>query len=116
MSVEPQALERSVLERKEREELATIAEAMGVKSAARASKATLIDQILTEAGVEAPVEKPRRSRARTQAPSGNGAADGDAVTGATPPPATDDGAPPPPDAAASGSAGAAEVAGAVAGD
>ena len=44
MSVEPQALERSVLERKERDELAAIAEAMGVKAGSRASKATLIDQ------------------------------------------------------------------------
>jgi transcription termination factor Rho len=76
MSVEPQALERSVLERKERDELAAIAEAMGVKPSARASKSTLIDQILVEAGVEVPEEKPRRSRARAQAPSGNGAATG----------------------------------------
>ena len=52
MSVEPQALERSVLERKERDELAAIAEAMGVKAGSRASKATLIDHILREAGIE----------------------------------------------------------------
>jgi hypothetical protein len=44
-------LERSVLERKERDELATIAEAMGVKPSARASKSTLIDHILREAGI-----------------------------------------------------------------
>jgi len=56
-------LERSVLERKERDELATIAAAMGVKPSARASKSTLIDQILREAGIEtAPEEKPRRAR------------------------------------------------------
>jgi transcription termination factor Rho len=56
-------LERSVLERKERDELATIAAAMGVKPSARASKSTLIDQILREAGIEtAPEEKPKRAR------------------------------------------------------
>jgi len=62
MSIAPQALERSVLERKERDELAAIAEAMGVKPSSRASKATLIDQILREAGIETAEEKPRRSR------------------------------------------------------
>src|SRR5215213_8202077 len=45
-------LERSVLERKERDELATIAEAMGVKPTSRASKSTLIESILREAGIE----------------------------------------------------------------
>src|SRR5215212_6757126 len=55
-------LERSVLERKERDELATIAAAMGVKPSARASKSTLIDQILREAGIETAEEKPRRAR------------------------------------------------------
>src|SRR5947199_9383567 len=63
MSVEPQALERSVLERKERDELAAIAEAMGVKAGSRASKATLIDHILREAGIESGDDKPKRSRA-----------------------------------------------------
>src|SRR4051794_5584187 len=65
MTTVPQPpLERSVLERKERDELATIAEAMGVKPSARASKSTLIDHILREAGIEtAPEEKPRRTRA-----------------------------------------------------
>ncbi|HWI03832.1 MAG TPA: hypothetical protein VNT52_08415, partial [Acidimicrobiales bacterium] len=64
MTIVPQPpLERSVLERKERDELATIASAMGVKPSARASKSTLIDQILREAGIEtAPEEKPRRAR------------------------------------------------------
>jgi transcription termination factor Rho len=55
-------LERSVLERKERDELATIAAAMGVKPSARASKSTLIDQILREAGIETAEDKPRRPR------------------------------------------------------
>src|SRR5436190_24277699 len=75
MSVEPQALERSVLERKERDELAAIAEAMGVKAGARTSKANLIGQILREAGIETGDDKPKRA---ARAKSGNGAG-GDAV-------------------------------------
>src|SRR5947207_1878981 len=87
MSIEPQALERSVLERKDREELAAIAEAMGTKPAARASKATIINSILREAGIETGEQQPKRSRAKaadaktdaktdapaTEAPSSNGA-------------------------------------------
>ncbi|MFP5318549.1 MAG: transcription termination factor Rho [Acidimicrobiia bacterium] len=87
-SMGPQALERSVLERKERDELAAIAEAMGVKPGSRASKATLIDQILREAGIETgPVEeRPKRSRARTSANGAKAAAapaDSDAAAAAT---------------------------------
>ncbi len=51
MGGEP-ALERSVLERKERDELHTIAEALGVKPGSRTRKADLIDQILHAAGVD----------------------------------------------------------------
>ncbi|MGI8983502.1 MAG: transcription termination factor Rho [Acidimicrobiales bacterium] len=74
MTIVPQPpLERSVLERKERDELATIATAMGVKPAARASKATLIDQILREAGIEtAPEPKPRRRTTKAAASAANG--------------------------------------------
>jgi transcription termination factor Rho len=46
-------LERSVLERKERDELKTIVEALGAKAPARAKKADLVDLILTTAGVAA---------------------------------------------------------------
>ncbi|MDQ6798500.1 MAG: transcription termination factor Rho [Actinomycetota bacterium] len=64
MSIAPQALERSVLERKERDELAAIATAMGVKASGRASKSTLIDSILREAGIETGgEERPKRPRA-----------------------------------------------------
>src|SRR5437763_3915479 len=70
MSVEPQALERSVLERKERDELAAIAEAMGVKAGPRTSKANLIGQILREAGIETADDKPKRP---TKAKAENGA-------------------------------------------
>ncbi len=105
MSIVPQPpLERSVLERKERDELATIADAMGVKSSARASKSTLIDHILREAGIEtAPPEKPRRSRATKAAPKATNGADQAALlldqvaeasaTGKAAPAASDDQAP-----------------------
>src|SRR5947209_1061864 len=69
MSVEPQALERSVLERKERDELAAIAEAMGVKAGSRTSKANLISQILREAGIETGDDKPKRA-AKAKADNG----------------------------------------------
>jgi len=52
MSGEPQ-LERSVLEAKERDELHAIAEALGLKPAARAKKSDLIDGILRATGVDA---------------------------------------------------------------
>src|SRR5215218_8123253 len=91
-------LERSVLERKERDELATIAEAMGVKPSARASKSTLIDSILREAGIESPPEdaKPRRatrvSKAAAAAAAAAAARNGEAEQPALsldPPPESD---------------------------
>ena len=51
-------LERSVLERKERDELLTIAKALGAKPPARAKKADLVDLILQLAGVDAPAAAP----------------------------------------------------------
>ncbi len=87
MSVEPQALERSVLERKERDELAAIAEAMGVKAGARTSKANLIGQILREAGIETgDEEKPKRA---PKPKSGNGASNGEAAVAPADATATD---------------------------
>jgi transcription termination factor Rho len=59
-------LERSVLERKERDELKTIVEALGAKAPARAKKADLVDLILTTAGVASPPAP--------AAPAGNGRA------------------------------------------
>ncbi|HZD67067.1 MAG TPA: transcription termination factor Rho [Acidimicrobiales bacterium] len=71
-----QQLERSVLERKERDELHTIAEAMSLKPGARTKKADIIDQILRATGIEvsgsedtaggtaaAAPDRPRRARA-----------------------------------------------------
>src|SRR5580658_7773052 len=47
-----QQLERSVLERKEREELRAIAQAMSLDTNSRSKKADIIDQILRAAGDE----------------------------------------------------------------
>jgi transcription termination factor Rho len=52
MSVEPTALERSALEKKDRSELFTIAEALGSKPGSRARKADVIDLILELTGVQ----------------------------------------------------------------
>ena len=41
-----EALEKSVLESKDKEQLFAIAQALGIKTTARAAKATLIDKIL----------------------------------------------------------------------
>jgi transcription termination factor Rho len=61
-----QQLERSVLERKERDELQQIAQAMGLTPASRTSKANLVTQILKATGVEVTdnggAEKPKRTR------------------------------------------------------
>jgi transcription termination factor Rho len=51
VSDEPQALERSTLQKKDRAELMTIATAMGGKPGSRAKKADVIDMILELAGV-----------------------------------------------------------------
>src|SRR5580698_437394 len=47
-----QQLERSVLERKEGEELRAIAQAMSLQTTSRSKKADIIDSILRAAGVE----------------------------------------------------------------
>ena len=51
VSDQPQALERSALERKDRSELMTIATAMGGKPGSRAKKADIIDMIFDLAGI-----------------------------------------------------------------
>ena len=59
MSPEPTELERSALERKDRDELHTIAEAMGGRPGSRARKGEIVDMILELAGVtEAPDTSP----------------------------------------------------------
>ena len=65
-----QQLERSVLERKERDELQQIASAMGLSPNSRTSKANLVTQILKATGVEVgeAEDKPRRTRKKAEAP------------------------------------------------
>ncbi len=53
MSVDSTTLERSALERKDRDELVTIAQALGGKPASRAKKADIVDLILELTGVSA---------------------------------------------------------------
>jgi transcription termination factor Rho len=69
-------LERTLLETKERDELQSIAQAMSIKTSARASKATLIGAILDATGVTADpapsAERPSRPR---RAPESNGSSD-----------------------------------------
>ncbi|HET6811853.1 MAG TPA: transcription termination factor Rho [Acidimicrobiales bacterium] len=125
-----QQLERSVLERKERDELHAIAEAMGLKPASRTRKGDLIDEILRVTGVvtgsdngsgpaastngDAPAaepERPRRGRgsraaaAASSAASESEAGDGSEATGSA---ATESGSAPTdgPGDAATGSAAA----------
>jgi transcription termination factor Rho len=74
-----QQLERSVLERKEREELRAIAQAMSLDTNSRSKKADIIDQILRAAGVEVSAgsvnggpDAPARPRAAGRRVTSNG--------------------------------------------
>ncbi len=77
-----QQLERSVLERKEREELRAIAQAMSLDTNSRSKKADIIDQILRAAGVEVSAgsangatDTPTRSRGAGRSAASNGDAE-----------------------------------------
>jgi transcription termination factor Rho len=82
VSADTQQLERSALERKDRDELHTIAVALGGKPTSRARKAEIVDLILELAGV--PAAAPAAS-----APAAPPASDGSAESA----PASGDGAP-----------------------
>jgi hypothetical protein len=72
MSVDSTALERSALERKDRDELLTIAQALGGKPPSRAKKADIVDLILDLTGVraDAPGDAPAAAGAtETDAPA-----------------------------------------------
>ena len=56
-----EALEQSVLESKDREQLMAIAQALGVKSVSRAKKAELIEKILEQTAAPEPVKKAPRA-------------------------------------------------------
>ena len=91
-----QQLERSVLERKEREELRAIAQAMSLDTNSRSKKADIIDQILRAAGVEVSAGSanggpaaPARTRGTSRNAASNGEAgavelDGDSANGTGP--------------------------------
>jgi transcription termination factor Rho len=73
MSVDASALERATLERKDREELVAIAQALGGKAPSRAKKADIVDIILELTGVSAgggnapePDEAPAKPAPRTR--------------------------------------------------
>jgi transcription termination factor Rho len=117
MSVDSTALERSALERKDRDELLTIAKALGGKPPARAKKADIVDLVLELTGVaaadpsadgpsrgdDAPARAPRAPKAAQAAPQAPGEeppADWEVEAGAPPapaqapaPPAAEDGQP-----------------------
>ena len=57
-----QALEQSVLESKDKDQLLAIAKALGLKASARNKKAEIIDQILTTTGSESSGDGARRRR------------------------------------------------------
>jgi transcription termination factor Rho len=73
MSVDSTALERSALERKDRDELLTIAQALGGKPGSRAKKADIVDVILELTGVstgDAPPATDAAAPSADQPPSG----------------------------------------------
>jgi transcription termination factor Rho len=76
-----QQLERSVLERKERDELRAIAEAMSLEMSSRTKKADIIDQILRAAGVDVAGASANgdqtANRRRTTRPAAAASADSD---------------------------------------
>jgi len=77
-------LERSILERKERDELHAIASAMALKPASRSRKADIIDLILTATGVAVDaVESSTNGHAPTSASNGTSADDAAAEEPAT---------------------------------
>jgi transcription termination factor Rho len=98
MSVDSTALERSALERKDRDELLTIAKALGGKPPARAKKADIVDLVLQLTGVgDAPTadarapeaaepspRAPRARRAATDAPPADDAPSGGSPAGEPP--------------------------------
>ena len=84
-----EALEQSMLESKDKDQLLAIAQALGIKTTARAAKATLIGKILETTGVgqatAAPVDEPTDSPALAPAPEvaatrGTGHANGNGNT------------------------------------
>ena len=71
MSVESsEALERSVLEGKDRDALLRIAEVLGVKAGSRTKKAEIVDRILEQTGAGPARSRHARRRPRSRRPVG----------------------------------------------
>ena len=70
-----QALEQSVLESKDKDQLLAIAKALGLKASARNKKAEIIDQILTTTGSESGGDGGRRRALRLVQPIPSGCVD-----------------------------------------
>ena len=66
-----EALEKSALESKDKDQLMAIADALGVKAPARASKAVLVEKILEKTGVGA-APAPAKAKAAKPAKRGKG--------------------------------------------
>lgn len=78
-----EALEQSVLESKDREQLMAIAQALGVKSVSRAKKAELIEKILEQTAAPEPTKKaPRAPRSEKTPRDGESASNGDGASDA----------------------------------
>lgn len=78
-----EALEQSVLESKDREQLMAIAQALGVKSVSRAKKAELIEKILEQTAAPEPTKKaPRAPRSEKTPRDGESASNSDGVSDA----------------------------------
>ncbi|MGH9170488.1 MAG: transcription termination factor Rho [Acidimicrobiales bacterium] len=77
-------LERSILERKERDELRAIATAMSLEPVARTKKADLVDQILRAAGVEVSGQGPSSNGGSATASSNGDGSGGNDGEGAKP--------------------------------
>ena len=67
------ALEKSALEAKDKEQLTAIAEALGVKAGARATKAVLVEKILEKTGAGAQPEKTEKPAPQAENNDGAGA-------------------------------------------
>ena len=65
------ALEKSALESKDKEQLVAIAEALGVKAGARATKAVLVEKILEKTGAGAEQTAPAPTAREESAPDGD---------------------------------------------
>ncbi|MEQ1872858.1 MAG: transcription termination factor Rho [Ilumatobacteraceae bacterium] len=81
-----EALEQSMLESKDKDQLLAIAQALGITATARVAKATLISKILETTG-SGPDESPTPARATTNGDAGSGTAKTNGTQAAPPAPA-----------------------------